>query len=465
MAENVKEARDRNADTYNRTAVEPDYKVGDTVYLRNELVNRNQPPHKLLPAFTGPFAITEISPRYTVKLQHLYTGKLMKPHVHMSKIKHARLNRHLLRQKYSPSPSTDIDLPPDLFSEPTPDDRDPEPGSLTSTTPLADTSATPPLQMISDVPVDGVPRDQIQQTSRNVTDTSTQNPALPKPHQTELDSSLVQPACVSGSGSVTNSDPMPAGVTPNVASDQPPVSLARNTLSIQPLPTRQSHFSHTPDVPVNGQSTDQRPFMTNRFAPPQHLYPTVIITQPTSATTWSTTPTRDPPHVNDGASLRCDTSLPSSTTQLDPSAPTFRPIAPAVVTSPSAQLSASEPSLLQPSVTVMGIDPSSPTTSQLSASTNATQHTHPADSPPLTRSVTQTSPSRHRSSHLPTPEIIAKRMSGKRLQMLVRYPPLTTRTWTSASNLPAEVVANYMARCYANKQRKRSRQRAQFGQR
>ena len=128
VAENVKEARERSAETYNRTAAEPNYHVGDRVYLRNELVNRRKGPHKLQFAFVGPYVVTEIGPRYTVKLQHLYTGKFVRSHVHMSKIKPARLNRHLLRQKYLPPSATDSELALNSNSDDddAQHDRDPE---------------------------------------------------------------------------------------------------------------------------------------------------------------------------------------------------------------------------------------------------------------------------------------------------------------------------------------------------
>jgi len=101
LKENAKEAREKNAAYYNRTAKEPTFKVGDSVYLLNEFVRKDQPPHKLGPQFIGPFVIVSDSGRYTYKLQSPITGRFIKPFVHAKKLKLARLNRHLLRARSS----------------------------------------------------------------------------------------------------------------------------------------------------------------------------------------------------------------------------------------------------------------------------------------------------------------------------------------------------------------------------
>jgi len=64
-----------------------------------------------MPQWLGPFTITAINPDYTCKLQHLYTAKFVRPHVHFSKLKLARLNRNLLRNKYLPLTLTSDDEP------------------------------------------------------------------------------------------------------------------------------------------------------------------------------------------------------------------------------------------------------------------------------------------------------------------------------------------------------------------
>jgi len=102
VKENSQEARERSTSYPNRTAKDPNFKVGDIVYLLNEYVRKDRPPHKLDKQFCGPYTIVDDSGRSTFKLQGLYDGRFVKSYVHASKLKLARLNRHLLRQKYLP---------------------------------------------------------------------------------------------------------------------------------------------------------------------------------------------------------------------------------------------------------------------------------------------------------------------------------------------------------------------------
>ena len=55
-------------------------------------------------------------------------------------------------------------------------------------------------------------------------------------------------------------------------------------------------------------------------------------------------------------------------------------------------------------------------------------------------------------------------MTGKTLHLLVKFPDATENTWVLSSALPPEQVALYLARSYAFKRKRKSRQRAQFGQ-
>jgi hypothetical protein len=117
LKETAKDANDRNAFYYNRDASEPTFKPGDIVYMRNEIPHKNQPSLKLQPQWLGPFCITDDSGRYTYKLRHLYTGLLIKPYIYAGKLKLARLNRHLLHDKYLP-PETPSEAQAHVLSPP-----------------------------------------------------------------------------------------------------------------------------------------------------------------------------------------------------------------------------------------------------------------------------------------------------------------------------------------------------------
>ena len=135
VKENSKEARERSTSYPNRTAKDPNFKVGDIVYLLNEYVRKDRPPHKLDKQFCGPYTIVDDSNRFTYKLQGLYDGRFVKSYVHASKLKLARLNRHLLRQKYLPltlpaedTPSPEAQAGPSVQDDETTDDDSPAHG-------------------------------------------------------------------------------------------------------------------------------------------------------------------------------------------------------------------------------------------------------------------------------------------------------------------------------------------------
>jgi len=551
VAENVKESRDRSANTYNKTAVEPNYKVGDTVYLRNELVNRNMPPHKLQHQYLGPFTIVETSDRYTVRLQHLYTGKLMRSHVHMSKIKPARLNRHLLRQKYIP-PSTDLDLSSEIDSgsdkETTPElDQlftDPEQPSQNTSQTTADTSLPLPL-IATNQPLDELqpapepaPADELDEPSpthtssqidlhsqincpvdnlpsgptttllqgRHSTQTShtsqnSEDSQSPTHKHTVITHAQVHSRPTTRSQDLTrppelfittrtSGEPnsqqikrhISTQITPTIlkrtkdGSHDPPTDVASTYQSISAsptvipdiisIPTHQQHLQEisqptvvhqsapTPMAPVelNNPSTDDLPTAVKLSAtdPPTH---TSLTQQSTTTSVTDTDPTF-PRSTN----VNLDQDHPS--TCFADNAQSINDLA----TNTSAFTQDTEVHLsthsTDSSSTTHILDPLAPVF--LPTNRQSTTVSPPND---LTSTTEQPTIRHNKSRQLPSPEIIGRRLSGKKLQLQVRYPPLTTKTWLSANVLPADLVANYMAKTYAIKQKKRSRQRAQFGQR
>lgn len=172
------------------------------------------------------------------------------------------------------------------------------------------------------------------------------------------------------------------------------------------------------------------------------------------------------------------TQLPSAAAaQLNPLAPSFDP--PTCMPDPTClptdllctpQLGLPQPGSSQPATgsQLPSLQPQPAQLRDLNSSTSQTP-LQLRDNSQLNTSqstLTFSNKTRHRSETLhQTPNILAKRMQGKHLQLLVQYPHRSTTTWTSATALPAELVAEYLAKTYAIKRKKRSLQMAQFGQR
>jgi len=563
VAENVKESRERSAETYNRTAAEPNYKVGDTVYLRNELVNRAKGPHKLQSAYLGPMVITEVGPRYTVKLQHLYTGKVGRSHVHMSKIKPARLNRHLLRQKYLP-PSTsysDPELDPSSDEEAPPHDDGPEcSDTLISADKPALTANLPsdagPSRVHSNASISSASTNQTQRVALDAQTSS----------HSELFGPTVEPARTSRAVEVQKSLLTPQASEGRHATNPLPDDNGSGTIIQTVIRDRSRAGNHNPsgskastsacttDIgrPLAGpqqsrelttvgsdaqQSIAQvHPVVSDILGPSIHqqllqdpertpvfhgvtttndpsslvaLPPVVELTGPAkqrdSSTLRSrtrsvkaieigqessTVPSNSGPGdssgpsdilANNPAAVLGQNDVPTAcpgperaaptlpVTDLNPQAPDFVP--------PTRRLAEPDPLTPQPAATSLDQPQAQAATrtgtaalptrlqqpnaeSNLSSGSTLTQH-HFSDTCEPTRT-------RRRTSDLTAtkPQIIRKKMNkGKDLQFLVKYPSRPYTTWTSATQLPAAVVAEYMTKTYAAKQRKRSRRMAQFGQR
>lgn len=564
VAQNVKESRERSAETYNRTAAEPNYKVGDTVYLRNELVNRAKGPHKLQRAYLGPMVITEVGPRYTVKLQHLYTGKLGRSHVHMSKIKPARLNRHLLRQKYLPPPVTDID--PALVSpsdeEAPPHDSDPECSDT-----LISADRTVGL-LTANLPSDAGPSRVHSNASVSSTSTNqTQRAELDaqSPVHSELFGPTVEPSRTSRAVQVQSPLLTPSVSEVRPATDPFPVDNSSGPTIQTVIRDRSSTHNNNSsgskantsasatDIgrPLNGpqprhelttaESDVQQSIAKIHQSVSDILDPSIhqqLLQDPERTPVFhDVTTTNDPSSLvatppvvkltgpaqqHDSSILRSRTpsvqtieldqessTVPPSTGVSDYCGPSYiladdpatvlgqndvlaacpGPVL-AAQTLPVTQLSPLAPDFLPPTRRLAEPDPFTPVPPaaslaqfQAPAATMAGKAALPprlqqpsaqpnisSDSTLIQHHFTDIcEPTRTRRRTLDstaTPQIIRKKMNkGKNLQFLVKYPSRPYTTWTSATQLPAAVVAEYMTKSYAAKQRKRSRRMAQFGQR
>ena len=62
------------------------------------------------------------------------------------------------------------------------------------------------------------------------------------------------------------------------------------------------------------------------------------------------------------------------------------------------------------------------------------------------------------------PKICARRRQGRTLKFLVQYPNDNNKVWVEANDLTPSLIAQYLARDYSAKKRRKSRQRSQFGQ-
>ena len=91
--------RERARATQNKNKTDHQYKVGDHVYLANEIIKPTEY-RKSVPKFTGPFVVLAKSDHNTYKLSHIYTGKVLKNFIHHDKLRPSNSARQRLEEKY-----------------------------------------------------------------------------------------------------------------------------------------------------------------------------------------------------------------------------------------------------------------------------------------------------------------------------------------------------------------------------
>jgi len=75
-----------NADTANKTKSTPELQIGQKVYKVKDVLG-NAEDHKTAPKFERPYIIIDKAPHNVYKLQHFHTGKILRSHVHVDKLK------------------------------------------------------------------------------------------------------------------------------------------------------------------------------------------------------------------------------------------------------------------------------------------------------------------------------------------------------------------------------------------
>ena len=89
-AENLKRHQDYNKQYYDQTAIEPQYRLGDLVFLYNPTTPIGYS-KKLKPRWLGPYHICEMGPNHTYRLRHYYTYVPTATFINSQRIKLTRL--------------------------------------------------------------------------------------------------------------------------------------------------------------------------------------------------------------------------------------------------------------------------------------------------------------------------------------------------------------------------------------
>jgi len=77
----VQDSRQRTADAINKTKVTLEFEIGQKVYKVKDVLDDLED-HKTARKLEGPYTIIDRAPHNVYKLQHFYTGKLLKSYVH-----------------------------------------------------------------------------------------------------------------------------------------------------------------------------------------------------------------------------------------------------------------------------------------------------------------------------------------------------------------------------------------------
>lgn len=82
-------ARKRQAKIINKQKQTPEFKTGDKVYRRRDVLGDDDD-RKTARKYEGPYVIVERGPFNVYKLKHIYTGKILRNFIHVDKLKNCQ---------------------------------------------------------------------------------------------------------------------------------------------------------------------------------------------------------------------------------------------------------------------------------------------------------------------------------------------------------------------------------------
>jgi hypothetical protein len=136
-AENLEMAKEKSKDRHDAKAKEPDYQLGDLVWLRNPHTPVGLSP-KLVQKYKGPYYITKVSGNSTYQLRQKSDDKLMQSHIHANRLKH----HHDPTERIVVQPPIPASTPEPTTSDFIPDNQQQTPSSAQSEDASSDKPST-----------------------------------------------------------------------------------------------------------------------------------------------------------------------------------------------------------------------------------------------------------------------------------------------------------------------------------